>query len=87
MLVDSLGRTYRAIGYIYDRGGNAVDLSLSPRKPIATVADLPQLSQSGGRDLRIIFSVTEGVQLVGLRLGDIPVAKCNLSVVAPGGGR
>ena len=86
MLVDSLGRTYRAIGYIYDRGGDAVDLSLSPRKPIATVADLPQLSQSGGRSLRIIFSVTEGVQLVGFRLGEIPVAKCNLMVAGPGRG-
>ncbi|MEE9128801.1 MAG: CvpA family protein [Phycisphaerales bacterium] len=81
MLVDSLGRTYRAIGYIYDRGrGDSVDVSLSPRRPIRTVADLPQLSQSGGRKLRIIFSVTEGVQLVGLRLGDIPVASCNLTV-------
>jgi hypothetical protein len=24
--------------------------------------------------------VTEGVQLVGLRLGDVPVASCNLTV-------
>jgi len=28
--------------------------------------------------------VTEGVQLVGLRLGDIPVASCNLTVARPG---
>ncbi len=79
MLVDSLGRTYRAIGYIYDRG-DSVDVSFSPRRPIRTVAELPQLSLSGGRKLRLIFSVTEGVQLVGLRLGDIPVASCNLTV-------
>ena len=83
MLVDSLGRTYRPIGYIYDQG-EKVKISLSPRKPISTVADLPQLSQSGRRSLRIIFSVTEGVQLVGLRLGDIPVASCNLTVTRPG---
>ena len=82
MLVDSLGRTYRPIGYIYDRG-DSVDVLLSPRRPIRTVAELPQLSQSGGRALRLIFSVTEGVQLVGLRLGDIPVASCNLTVVRP----
>ena len=50
------------------------------RNLISVVAELPQLSQSGGRALRIIFSVTEGVQLVGLRLGDIPVASCNLTV-------
>lgn len=81
-LVDSLGRTYRPIGYIYDLG-NAVDLSLSPRRPIRTIAELPQLSQSGGRKLRLIFSVTEGVKLVGLRLGDIPVASCNLTVTGP----
>ncbi|MEE8154065.1 MAG: CvpA family protein [Phycisphaerales bacterium] len=81
-LVDSLGRPYSPIGYIYDRG-DSVDLSLSPRRPIRTVAELPQLSQSGGRTLRIIFSVTEGVQLVGLRLGDIPVASCNLTAASP----
>ena len=79
MLVDSLGRTYRAIGYIYDRG-DSVDLSLTPRRPIRTVAELPQLSPSGGRKLVLIFSVTEGVRLVGLRLGDIPVASCDLTV-------
>ncbi|MCH8211390.1 MAG: CvpA family protein [Planctomycetes bacterium] len=83
MLVDSLGRTYRAIGYIYDRG-DSVDLSLTPRRPIRTVAELPQLSPSGGRKLILIFRVTEGVQLVGLRLGDIPVASCNLTVARPG---
>ena len=82
-LVDSLGRPYRAIGYIYDRG-DSVDLSFSPRRPIRTVAELPQLSPSGGRKLILIFSVTEGVQLVGLRLGDIPVASCDLSVTRPG---
>ena len=81
MLVDSLGRTYRPIGYLYDRG-DSVDLSFSPRRPVRTVADLPQLSQSGGRKLILIFSVTEGVQLVGLRLGDIPIASCNLTVAA-----
>jgi len=84
MLVDSMGRTYRPIGFIYDLG-DKVTVSLSPRKPINSVTDLPQLSQSGGRELRIIFSVTEGVQLVGLRLGDIPVASCNLMVISPGG--
>ena len=81
MLMDSLGRTYRPIGYIYDRG-DSVNLSLSPRRPIRTVAELPQLSPSGGRKLVLIFSVTEGVQLVGLRLGDIPMASCNLTVAA-----
>ncbi len=82
-LVDSLGRIYRPIGYIYDRG-DSVDLSLTPRQPIRTVAELPQLSASGGRKLRLIFRVTEGVQLVGLRLGDIPVASCDLTVARPG---
>ena len=82
-LVDSRGRPYRAIGYIYDRG-DSVDLSLTPRQPIRTVAELPQLSPSGGRKLILIFRVTEGVQLVGLRLGDIPVASCNLTVARPG---
>ena len=84
MLVDSRGRTYSPIGYIYDRG-DTVDVSFSPRRRITSVSELPQLSQSGGRALRIIFNVTEGVQLVELRLGDIPVARCNLTVVRPGG--
>lgn len=80
-LVDSQGMTYSAIGFLYDLG-DKVRVSMLPRKRIRTIADLPQLSQTGGRTLRVIFRVTEGVQLVGLRLGDIDVASCNLTVTS-----
>lgn len=82
VLVDSNQITYTPIGYIFDRGAK-VDIKLVPAKRIRSLDELPQLSTSGGRTLRVLYRVSEGVQIVSLRLGNVTVATCNVRAVKP----
>lgn len=81
VLVDSNQTTYSPIGYIYDRG-EIVDVKLFPtNRELGELNRLPQLSSAGGLTLRLIYRVSEGVQIVSFRLGDVTVATCNVQAV------
>ncbi len=83
MLVDSAGGTYTAIGYIWIKP-DKVELKIEPTKGIRTVADVPSLPSAGTHELWLLFRVTEGVNLVGLRLGDkITVSNFDVKVGDP----
>ena len=80
-LVDGEGYTYTAIGYIHE-GTEGVAIRLDPTNGIQSVSELPHLPTSGNQKVRLIFKVTEGVTIVGVRLGSTPIASCNLTVAA-----
>lgn len=76
-LVDEDGNTYTAIGFIHE-SSEGVTIRLDPTLGIAAVSELPHLPTAGTQKLRLIFRVTEGVKIVGVRLGNIPIASCDL---------
>ncbi len=81
MLVDIEGNTYTAYGYIHE-SAEGTAIRLNPVGGINAVSELPSLPSSGGEKIRLLFRVTEGVTIVGVRLGDVPVASCNLVAVS-----
>ena len=83
VLVDSNKNIYSPIGYIYERG-DIVDVKLFPTKRnLGQLDELPQLSVAGGLTLRLIYRVTEGVQIESFQLGNVTVATCNVKAVKP----
>ncbi len=81
MLVDIEGNTYTAYGYIHESvEGTAI--RLNPVGGINSVSELPSLPSSGGEKIRLLFRVTEGATIVGVRLGEVPIASCNLVAVS-----
>lgn len=81
MLVDSNGNTYSAIGYVHVMR-EATEINLDPTNGMR-LKDLPHLPTSGSETMRLVFRVTEGAQIVAFQLGDVPVARCSLSVPVP----
>jgi hypothetical protein len=79
-LVDSNGNTYSAIGYLHE-APTGVEIVLDPTDGVS-MGRLPHVPTSGRQRLRLIFQVTEGVKIVGFRVGDVNVASCNVTVEA-----
>jgi hypothetical protein len=77
-LVDRNGNTYSAIGYLHE-APEGVEIVLDPADGV-DIGGLPHVPSSGRHRLRLIFQVTEGVSIVGFRVGDVNVASCNLNV-------
>lgn len=82
-LIDGDGNSYTAIGFIHE-GADGVRIMLDPGHGIGSMADLPALPSSGAETLRLIFRVTEGVTIVGLKLGDETVGTCSFAVTGKG---
>jgi hypothetical protein len=78
MLVDSTGNTYSAVGYIH-QAPEGVTIELDPGEGIS-MGQLPHVPTSGGQRLRLVFHVTEGAQLAGFRVGDVPVVSFSMLV-------
>jgi hypothetical protein len=81
VLVDAKGRPYSIIGYILERPDRSTRIELDPANYIRT-SKLPQPPSSGGTKLTLLFNVTAGSTIAGLKYGDLTVGLCN--VVAPG---
>ncbi len=79
-LVDSDGNTYTAIGFIHEKI-DGTRIMLDPSKGIRSMDELPVLPSSGSEKLRLVFRVTEGVTIVGFKLGEVTVGTCNVAVV------
>ncbi|MHC4414496.1 MAG: CvpA family protein [Planctomycetota bacterium] len=79
-LVDDRGHQYTPIGYIHENP-EGVRIKLEPSRGIRSITDLPHLPTAGDQKLRLLFRVTDGVTIVGFRLGDVTVGTCNLAVV------
>mgnify|MGYP001164129439 FL=1 len=78
-LVDNDRNKYWPIGYYVD-ADKKMDLTLSPRKPIHTIGELPQIPTSGVKRMVLIFQVTEGQTVVELLLGNIVVGTCDVYI-------
>lgn len=83
MLVDSEGRTYKANGYFWIKS-DKIEIMLNPEKGIQNASEIPNLPSAGTHKLYLIFSVTDGVKIVGVRLGDVTVANTDVPVGKPG---
>jgi len=78
MLVDSNGNAYWAIGYIHE-SRDGVEIKIEPGDGISLGA-LPHVPTSGSQKMRLLFRVTEGTTLAAFKVGDVPVASCNVTV-------
>ena len=73
--------TYSPVGYIFkDRRGLQINLDPAGRFP--TVDDLPALPSSGSQELTLLFYVTEGATVTGLKVGEQTIGTCLVPVTA-----
>ena len=73
--------TYSPVGYIFkDRRGLQINLDPGGRFP--TVDDLPALPSSGSQELTLLFYVTEGATVTGLKVGEQTIGTCLVPVTA-----
>ncbi len=73
--------TYSPVGFIFkDRRGLQINLDPAGRFP--TVADLPALPSSGSQELTLLFYVTEGATVTGLKVGEQTIGTCLVPVSA-----
>lgn len=79
-LVDSNGTPYAPIGYMHIRSADEVDVKLDPQNLVQTIQQLPVLPTSDTQTLKLIFTITEGVDIVGLIWGEEALGSCNLTV-------
>ncbi len=79
-LVDTDGNKYPPIGYWMDEGTGKVRIVLSPESPIRSIGELPPLATSGGKNMSLIFQITEAVTLREFLLGDVIVGTCDIKV-------
>ncbi|MBT8485804.1 MAG: CvpA family protein [Phycisphaerales bacterium] len=78
-LVDARGSEYSPIGYFYIHS-DGIDVKLEPTRRLRTLDEIPLLPTSGSHDMELLFYVTQGVTVTGLRYGDIDVGHCDLVV-------
>lgn len=83
MLVDSLGRYYEPIGFLHSKPDNKTMIKVNFQSSFATIEQIPPLPTAGGQPLKLLFNVTEGAVIVGLKVGEITVGTCNLVVRDP----
>ena len=74
-LIDSKGRVYEAIGWVYSEGGT-VDIRFDPGNPLRGMSDLPSALTSSKRDQTVflIFQPTVNVTIDGFLLGNKQIA-------------
>jgi hypothetical protein len=80
MMIDNQNRSYWPMGYIHLQGEN-VKMYLAPTEYIKTMAELPVLPSSGAHTLKLLFVITENATVTSLRVGDVTIGNCNLTVV------
>jgi hypothetical protein len=80
-LVDNEGNEYAPYGYILERR-DEYEIKLEPSRLLAQYQDLPKLPSAGSQKLELLFHVTEGSTIVGLRYGDTAIGGCSLVVPA-----
>lgn len=78
-LVDIEGNEYYPIGYIW-RKPDITFIELQPKRYTRKMTDLPNLPTSGDQNIDLIFYVTTGVTIKGVRLGDVPVGQAKLLI-------
>lgn len=83
-LVDSIGKTIKPCGYIWERQ-NDVQIFFQPSKLIMKISELPKQPSSGEHKLKLVFIVSVNSNITGIKLGKMLIGTCN--VVAKGGNK
>jgi len=82
-LVDSGGGTYPPVGYIWTQPGSKTEISLDYQKYLRRFQDLPALPTADTHRLKLLFVVTEGRTIAGLKMGKATVGSCSVTVQDP----
>ncbi|HVP72408.1 MAG TPA: hypothetical protein VMS30_01630 [Phycisphaerales bacterium] len=83
MLVDSKGRPYLPVGFMWTQPNGKTRIRVSFEQALSKMSILPQLPTSDTHKLKLLFAVTNGSTLAGLKLGDAVVGTCNVLVDDP----
>jgi len=70
VLTDDRGNTYTPIGY-YLRSPDGIEVDVRPAERMPRVDQFPRTTLGGVEQLHVLFRVTEGVQLTGIKAGDV----------------
>jgi hypothetical protein len=86
-LIDTNGRRFQAVGFIYD-DGNITHLRYTRGQPIRGLSELPSVSRNTPeRRLTLLFIVSRGVEIKELRIGRSLVEEYKETVKTDMGGR
>lgn len=83
MLVDDKGRPYLPIGYMHARPDGKTRIEVNFGEAISKMNRLPQLPTAGTHRLKLLFQVTNGSTIVGMKVGDAVVGTCNVLIDDP----
>ncbi len=83
-LVDSIGKTTKPCGYIWERQ-NDIQIFFQPSKLIMKLSELPKQPSSGEHKLKLVFIVPVNSNIKGIKLGKMLIGTCN--VIAKGGSK
>jgi hypothetical protein len=80
VLVDSLGRQYQPIGFVFESGSD-VTIRFTPGDPLRGLSQIPSLSSSrDDQRLVLLFRVNSNSELKSFAIGNRVVADFNPSV-------
>lgn len=83
MLVDTQGRPYYPIGYMWQQPNGRTRVMVNFGSPLDKRSKLPSLPTSDTHKLKLIFMITNGSTVAGLKLGEAVVGTCNKLVDDP----
>ena len=69
-------------GGIHFKDRRGLQINLDPAGRFPTVDDLPALPSSGSQELTLLFYVTEGATVTGLKVGEQTIGTCLVPVTA-----
>jgi hypothetical protein len=78
-LVDSRGKGYRPVGWVWERIGD-VELCFEPGKPVSKLSDLPNQPSSGEHKLRLVFTIPTDTVISAIRVGKTVIGSCGVTV-------
>jgi hypothetical protein len=86
-LIDTNGRRFQAVGFVYD-DGNLIHLRYTRGQPIRGLAELPSVSRNTPeRKLTLLFIVSRGVEIKEFRVGRSLVEEYKETIKTDIGGR
>lgn len=86
VLLDTLGNEYEAVGYEYI-DSSIMELRYTLGNTLTGIEDTPSLSTTrADQRLRIIFVITDGVEIDRFVIGDMVLAQFNPNLASQGGG-
>lgn len=83
ILIDDKGRPYSAIGYMWTKPDGKTRIRVDFEKQIRRLSEMPALPSSDTHKLKLIFAITNGSTIAGMKVGDAVVGTCAVLVDDP----